>query len=103
MSFSLNTLPELQSILGQRLRTHRLAQEIPQQGLAQMAGLSQGALRKLEGNGQCSLETLIRVVQALGLADELESLFVLRRQSIAQMEQAESVKQRQRAPRRKRP
>lgn len=68
-----------------------------------MAGLSQGALRKLEGSGQCSLETLIRAAQALGLADELENLFVLRRQSIAQMEQAESVHQRQRAPRRKRP
>lgn len=67
-----------------------------------MAGLSQGALRKLEGCGQCSLETVIRVVQALGLVAELENLFVLRRQSIAQMEQAESVKQRQRAPRRKR-
>lgn len=103
MSFSLRTLPELQSILGRRLRAQRLAQGIPQQELAQMAGLSQGALRKLEGSGQCSLETLIRAVQALGLVDELESLFVLRRQSIAQMEQAESVQQRQRAPRRKRP
>jgi transcriptional regulator with XRE-family HTH domain len=103
MSFSLKTLPELQSILGQRLRAQRLAQGIPQQELAQMAGLSPGALRKLEGSGQCSLETLLRVVQALGLVEELESLFVLRRQSIAQMEQAESVRQRQRAPRRKRP
>ncbi len=68
-----------------------------------MAGLSLGALRKLEGNGQSSLETLVRVVQALGLADELDDVFVLKRQSIAQMAQAESVKQRQRAPRRRTP
>ena len=65
-----------------------------------MAGLSLGALRKLEGSGQSSLETLIRVTQALGLVDELGDLFVLRRQSIAQMAQAESAGQRQRAPRR---
>ncbi len=66
-----------------------------------MAGLSLGALRKLESNGQSSLETVIRVVQALGLVDELEELFVLKRQSIAQMEQAEAADQRQRAPRRR--
>lgn len=102
MTFILSALPELQLILGQRLRAQRLAQGLPQRELAQMAGLSLGALRKLEGSGQCSLETLIRTVQALGLVDELEPLFVLRRQSIAQMEQAENVRHRQRAPRRRR-
>ncbi len=101
MAFTLNALPEIQSILGQRLRAQRLAQGLPQRELAQMAGLSLGALRKLEGSGQCSLETLIRTIQALGLVDELENLFVLRRQSIAQMEQAESTQHRQRAPRRR--
>ena len=83
------------------MRAQRLAQGLPQRELAQMAGLSLGALRKLEGSGQSSLETLVRVVQALGLAGELEDLFVLQRQSIAQMEQAEAARQRQRAPRRK--
>jgi len=83
------------------MRAQRLAQGLPQRELAQMAGLSLGALRKLEGSGQSSLETLVRVAQALGLAGELEDLFVLQRQSIAQMEQAEAARQRQRAPRRK--
>lgn len=68
-----------------------------------MAGLSLGALRKMERDGQSSLETLILVVQALGLAEELDGLLVLKRESIAQMEQAEAVKQRKRAPRRKAP
>lgn len=101
MTFTLSALPELQSILGQRLRAQRLAQGLPQRELAQMAGMSLGALRKLEGSGQCSLETLIRAIQALGLVDELENLFVPRRQSIAQMEQAETARHRQRAPRRR--
>lgn len=101
MSLKLSLTEELQRALGERLRAQRLVQELPQRELAQMAGLSLGALRKLEGSGQCSLETLIRVVQALDLADELENLFKLKRQSIAQMEQAAAAQQRQRAPRRK--
>ena len=103
MTFSLSTASEIQRVLGERLRTQRLAQALSQRDLAQMAGLSLGALRKMERNGQSSLETLIRVVHALGLAEELNSLFILKRESIAQMEQAEAVKQRKRAPRRKAP
>lgn len=102
MSFVISTYNEILATLGARLRAQRLAQDLPQRELARMAGLSLGALRKLEGNGQTSLETLVRVAQALGLAGELESLFVLRRESIAQMAQAELAHQRQRAVRRKR-
>lgn len=103
MTFALATANEILLTVGQRLRLQRLAQGLPQRELAQMAGLSLGTLRKLESSGQCSLETVVRVVQSLGLVDELEHLFVLKRQSIAQMERAELATQRQRAPRRKRP
>lgn len=68
-----------------------------------MVGLSLGALCKLESTGQCSLETLLCVVQALGFVDEQEDLFLLKRQSIVQMERAELASQRQWVPRRKRP
>lgn len=102
MSFMLAESDEVLRALGHRLRAQRLAQELPQRELAQMAGLSLGAIRKLESNGQSSLVTLVRVVQALGLMAELEDLFVLKRASIAGMEQAEAVTRRQRAPRRKR-
>ena len=101
MVFALALPAEIQQTLGSRLRTQRLAQELSQRDLAQMAGLSLGAVRKLERDGQSSLETLVRVVQALGLVEDLEDLFVLKRQSIAQMEQAEAAGQRRRAPRRK--
>ena len=100
MSLILSPFSEILKTLGQRLRAQRLAQGLPQRELAQMAGLSLGALRKLESSGQSSLETLVRAVQALGLANELEDLFMLKRLSIAQMEQAEAASQRQRAPRR---
>ena len=101
MALDLSPPGEILQTLGHRLRAQRLAQGVPQRELAQMAGLSLGALRKLESSGQSSLETLVRAVQALGLADELEVLFVLKRQSIAQMEKAEAASQRQRAPRRR--
>lgn len=101
VAFNLSTPAEILQELGVRLREQRLAQSLTQRELAQMAGLSLGALRKLESDGQCSLETLVRVVQALGLLDELDDLFVLKRQSIAQMEQVDLVSRRQRAPRKK--
>lgn len=102
MTFTLASTAEILQALGTRLRTQRLAQNLPQRELAEMAGLSLGALRKLERDGQCSLDTLVRVVQALGLAGELEDLFVLKRESIARMALAEAAGQRQRAPRRSR-
>lgn len=101
MPLVLAAADEILRALGHRMRAQRLAQGLPQRELAQMAGLSLGALRKLESSGQCSLETLVRAVQALGLAGELEDLFALKRLSIAQMEQAEVANQRQRAPRRR--
>ncbi|GHU10729.1 hypothetical protein FACS1894185_2740 [Betaproteobacteria bacterium] len=102
MNFTLAILPEILHVLGERLRAHRLAQGLPQRELALRAGLSLGAVRKLEHDGQCSLETLLKVVQSLGLTAELESLFVLRPLSIAQMEKAALAQKRQRAPRSKR-
>lgn len=103
MVLALQPARELLVTLGQRLRAQRLAQGLPQRELAQMAGLSLGALRALESTGHCSLETFVRTLQALGLVGELENLFLLRRDAIASMERAEAALQRQRAPRRKRP
>lgn len=104
MDFLLADRREILQELGQRLRLQRLAQALTQQELAGMAGVAPGTIKKLESNGTSSLETVVRVVQALGLTDELQALFVLPSQSIAQMEQAEQARQTQRvrAPRRKR-
>jgi transcriptional regulator with XRE-family HTH domain len=99
MNFNLTTAEEVLSQLALRLRAQRLAQELTQQNLARMAGLSLGAVRKLESDGQCSLETLIRVTQALGLVAELEPLFAQKPESIAAMQRAAKIKLRQRAPR----
>lgn len=103
MTFTLSSKWEILLKLGTRLRHQRLEQNLSQARLADMAGVSLGALRNLEQDGRCALETMVAVVQALGLVGELEHLFVPKRQSIAQMEQAEAASKRQRAAKRKPP
>lgn len=100
MDPALATPNEILHELGGRLRQQRLAQQLSQQELAAMAGVALGTIKKLENSGGSSLETVVRVVQALGLADELQPLFVLKRNSIAQMLQA-AQPLRQRAPRKR--
>lgn len=68
-----------------------------------MAGLALNTIKALESRGQCSLDSLLRVVQALGLTDALQGLFEEAPQSIAQMEQMAKQATRQRASRTKRP
>jgi transcriptional regulator with XRE-family HTH domain len=99
LDFILATPAEIRTDLGQRLREQRLAQSLSQTELALRAGVSAGTVKNLEGKGQSSLESLIRIVVALGLTDQLQSLFLLQTDSIAAMAQAEKAK-RQRAPRR---
>ena len=99
MTFMLSSVEEILQTLGGRIRTQRLAQGISRQVLADRAGLSLGAVRQLEGRGQSGLDTLVRVLFVLGIVDELEDLFVLRQQSIAQMERANDLSRRRRAPR----
>lgn len=98
---NLSTPNELISALGARLKTQRLAQGFSQSDLAGMAGVSVGAVQLLESSGRSSLITLARVAQALGLAGELDSLFVLKTDSIAKLERAAAAKVRQRAPRKR--
>lgn len=100
MDFILASHAEILQTLGERLRTQRLLQALSQQELAIMAGLSLGAVRKLERNGQSSLETVVRVAVALGLTDQLDPLFLPRRQTLAEAERVLSARERQRAPRR---
>ena len=83
---------------GAFLARTRKACGLTQADLAERAGVSVGTVKVLEKTGQTSVASLIRVVQALGLTDQLQSLFVLKVQSIAEMEQAQ-LAQRQRAPR----
>lgn len=101
LDFAFATPEEICAELGTRLKRQRLAQALSQHELAQRAGVSVGTVKNLEGKGQSSVETLVHIVSALGLADALANLFELKVTSIAAMEGAERA-QRQRAPRKPR-
>ncbi|HEX8605358.1 MAG TPA: helix-turn-helix transcriptional regulator [Pseudoduganella sp.] len=101
LDFTFATCQEISVELGQRLKRQRLMQVLTQKDLAERAGVAVGTVKNLESKGVSSLESLIRIVTALGLLDELASLFELQATlSIAQMERAQ-LAERKRAPSRR--
>ena len=60
--------------LGRGLATERLSRNLTQTQLATEAGLSLSTLRRLEDGKNISLENLVRVMDALGIAGRLEAL-----------------------------
>ncbi|MBY0238815.1 MAG: helix-turn-helix domain-containing protein [Burkholderiaceae bacterium] len=102
LDFAFATHQEICAELGQRLKRQRLVQALTQKDLAERAGVALGTVKNLEAKGISSLESLIRIVMALGLLDDLASLFELQATySIAQMERAQ-LAERKRAPSRSR-
>ncbi|MDI1328333.1 MAG: helix-turn-helix domain-containing protein [Brevundimonas sp.] len=60
--------------LGGRLAAQRLNRNLTQRQLADNAAVALNTLRRLEDGDNVSLDTLIRVLEALGLGDRLEAL-----------------------------
>lgn len=68
------TPEELQWTLGERLRRLRLDRNLDQRTTAEKAGISEKALRNLEAGRGSTLETLIRVLKALGYLQGIDVL-----------------------------
>lgn len=101
IDFRLASAPELLTELGQRLRQQRLVKPWTQQDLAHHAGVALSAVKKLESGGNATLKSLVKVAQALSLAEDLSALFVLNATvSIAAMERAELAPRQRARPRR---
>lgn len=64
--------------------------------VALLAGVSKGTVSNIEKHGQGTLDSLVRVLQAMRLTKELQSLFLTKPSSIMQLEQAEKASERQR-------
>lgn len=85
----LATAAEIIALLGQRLKAQRIARSITQVMLASRAGVSVGAIKKMESSGQATLTTMVKMAQALSLADDLGPVFATKPvRSIAEMERA---------------
>lgn len=72
--FSLAPIPEIEAEIGRRLEAIRLEENISQDALAAEAGVSRRTITRLENGGGISVETLIRLMRALGVANRLEAL-----------------------------
>jgi transcriptional regulator with XRE-family HTH domain len=68
------TVAELEQLVGEQVRDARIARDLNQASLAQLANVSVGALSSLERGKGSSLSTFVAVVRALGRTDWLESL-----------------------------
>ncbi len=64
----------LASDMGQRLERLRVAQNITQATLADHAGVSRRTITRMENGEGVTLDTLIRVLRALGVVERLEVL-----------------------------
>ena len=85
------------SELGVRIKQMRLARNISQQQLADMTQGSLSSVRRLEVAGQGTLDFVVRVAQALQVAEQLNGWFAESAQSIAEAERMQQVALRQRA------
>jgi transcriptional regulator with XRE-family HTH domain len=96
MHFNLATSDEIARDFGNRMRAHRLAENLQQSELAARAGVSERALRNFERSGRGSLDLFLRVAMALGLIESMSNLFELKPKSIKAMERASQNRQRAR-------
>lgn len=87
--------------LGQRARARRLALNLPIEELAARIGVSDKTLRNCERTGRCTLETFVRVLEALNALPDLQSVLLTQPQSIEDMRQQAQSRQRKRAFKRK--
>jgi len=71
---SYRTVDQWEGILGDQVRQVRIARNLDQARLAELADVSVGAVSNLERGKGSSLRTLIGVLRVLGRTDWIESL-----------------------------
>jgi len=97
VDFALALPEEVCSELGQRARARRLALNVSVDELAQRVGISNKTLGNFERTGRCTLETFVRILEALNALSDLSPVLVMQSRSIAGMRQKAEVATRQRA------
>ena len=74
MDFSASSSTAIASALCKRLEEIRLSKNISQAELARQAGVSRSTMTRIADGQSISLDSFIRVIKALGLADHLAIL-----------------------------
>lgn len=98
MDFELATTEQVLRELGDRLRRQRLGQNLLQEDVAQRAGISVGALKRLEAGDNVRIDTLLNVAKSLSVLRDLEAAFEWRSaMTIADLERLDKSARRVRA------
>ena len=97
VNFALALPDEICQEMGRRVRARRLALNISVAELAQRVGISNNTLGNFERTGRCTLETFVRVLEALNALPDLASVLLTQSRSIEDMRQKAAVSTRQRA------
>ena len=74
MDFSTSSSAAIESALCERLEAIRLSKNISQTRLAKQAGVSRSTMTRIADGKSISLDSFVRVIKALGLADHLSAL-----------------------------
>lgn len=97
VNFALALPDEVCLELGQRARVRRLALNVSVDEMAQRVGISNKTLGNFERSGRCTLETFVRILEALNAMSDLSEVLVMQSKSIEEMRQKAEVSTRQRA------
>lgn len=88
LDFTFATAPELSTEFSKRIKAQRMRLQLSQPELAQRAGIALGTVSGFEKTGKTTVDTLFRILIALGLAKELEGLFLQQPTSIKELEES---------------
>ena len=97
VDLSLALPKEVCAELGARARVRRIMLNVSVDALAQRIGVSNKTLGNFERTGRCTLETFVRVLEALNATTELQTVLVTRSRSIEDMRAKVATASRQRA------
>lgn len=97
VDFALAVPDEVCVAFGERARARRLMLNLSVDELAARVGISNKTLGNFERTGRCTLETFVRVLEALGALPDLQNVLLTQSHSIEDMRQRAAVRTRQRA------
>ena len=95
--FALALPDEVCAAFGERARVRRLMLNQSVEELAARVGISGKTLGNFERTGRCTLETFVRVLEALGALPDLQDVLLTPYHTIEVMRQKTAVATRQRA------
>lgn len=71
---SIKPITVLAKDLGKRLSSYRLARNLRQQDVAERSGLSRGVVARIEAGEGGTIDSFLRIMQALDVEDRIELL-----------------------------